>query len=186
MKFGFRLKKNFHKITQSCHLTGDHVQVLKQRQPLNGYLCHSGRALVECMVQLKPTKLTHTRTVRLTCLKARSPMLEILIFVPVMPPRLRRRVSKSKHGVGKRAAVRCFPLNSVDREDRLLQTPSLTLRWLTDWLTDQTLRIFFLSERGAVSLRQLHRRSKPPICRFDKWVMKAVENEGNTAEYVSF
>lgn len=45
---------------------------------------------------------------------------ETATFVPVMPPRPRRTVSKSKHGCGKRAGVRCFPLNSADGEDRLL------------------------------------------------------------------
>lgn len=37
-----------------------------------------------------------------------------------MPPRPRRTASKSKHGGGKRAGVRCFPLNSADGEDRVL------------------------------------------------------------------
>lgn len=49
-----------------------------------------------------------------------SPQLETATFVPVVPPRPRRTASKSKHGCGKRAGVRCFPLNSADGEDRLL------------------------------------------------------------------
>lgn len=70
-------------------------------------------------------------------------------FVPVMPLRLWRKMSrkkKSNTASGKRAAVRCFPLNAVDRKERLLQTPSLTLRSLTDrpkWLQIST------GERGG-------------------------------------
>lgn len=48
------------------------------------------------------------------------PRLETATFVPAMPPRPRRTASKSKHGCGERAGVRCFPQNSADGEDRLL------------------------------------------------------------------
>lgn len=83
-----------------------------------------------------------------------NPAGETATFVPVMPPRLRRKMSPTEHGFGKRAGVRCFPLNAVDRKERLLQTPSLTLRWLTAG----ALR----AVRGAVCSRLPHEHRRGP------------------------
>ena len=61
---------------------------------------------------------------------------------------------KAKHSFRKR--VRCFPLNAVDRNERLLQTPSLTLHWLTDL----TLCTFQLAGGGGLFT---WRRISPPV-----------------------
>lgn len=90
-----------------------------------------------------------------------SPQLETATFVPVMPPRPRRAASKGKHGCGKRAGVRCFPLNSADAEDRLLLHSQFnpSARTLRRWRTLQL-------EKGRISAPRVG------ALPHHKWVMK--------------